>query len=201
MVQTTALNAEGRGFKIRPSRNYSILACALPLQKVALHQSSVLCCPCPVILFYFILACSLPLQKVALHQSSNFLTPLLSLFTHSILFYSILGCTLPLQGVALHQCSNSLCPLLSLFSHSILFYSILFNSRLCPSTAGSSPPPVLQLPQSFAVLVQSWRSRTSDFEFCGVWNGLPQLAHSHAQSSATKTSVDLLSWARQSQWE
>ena len=30
----------------------------------------------------------------------------------------------------------------------------------------------------------------------GVWNGLPRLAHSHAQSSATKTSVDLLSWAR-----
>ena len=29
----------------------------------------------------------------------------------------------------------------------------------------------------------------------GVWNGLPRLAHSHAQSSATKTSVDLLSWA------
>ena len=35
----------------------------------------------------------------------------------------------------------------------------------------------------------------------GVWNGLPRLAHSHAQSSATKTSADLLSWARQSQWE
>ena len=35
----------------------------------------------------------------------------------------------------------------------------------------------------------------------GVWNGLPWLAHSHAQSSATKTTVDLLSWARRSQWE
>ena len=35
----------------------------------------------------------------------------------------------------------------------------------------------------------------------GVWTGLPWLAHSHAQSSATKTSVDLLSWARRSQWE
>ena len=35
----------------------------------------------------------------------------------------------------------------------------------------------------------------------GVWNGLPRLAHSHVQSSATKTSVDLLSWARRSQWE
>ena len=34
-----------------------------------------------------------------------------------------------------------------------------------------------------------------------VWNGLPRLAHSHAQSSAAKTSVDLLSWARRSQWE
>ena len=33
----------------------------------------------------------------------------------------------------------------------------------------------------------------------GVWNGLPRLAHSHAQSSATKTSVDLLSWAHWSQ--
>ena len=31
--------------------------------------------------------------------------------------------------------------------------------------------------------------------------GCPRLAHSHAQSSATKTSVDLLSWARRSQWE
>ena len=30
----------------------------------------------------------------------------------------------------------------------------------------------------------------------GAWNGLPRLAHSHAQSLATKTSVDLLSWAR-----
>ena len=36
---------------------------------------------------------------------------------------------------------------------------------------------------------------------CGVWNGLPRLAHSHAQSSATKISVDLLSWAHRSQWE
>ena len=35
----------------------------------------------------------------------------------------------------------------------------------------------------------------------GVWNGLPRQAHSHAQSSVTKTSVDLLSWARRSQWE
>ena len=26
----------------------------------------------------------------------------------------------------------------------------------------------------------------------GVWNGLPRLEHSHAQSSASKTSVDLL---------
>ena len=34
-----------------------------------------------------------------------------------------------------------------------------------------------------------------------VWNGLPRLAHSHAQSSATKTSMHLLSWARRSQWE
>ena len=30
----------------------------------------------------------------------------------------------------------------------------------------------------------------------GVWNGLPRLAYSHAQSS-----VDLLFWARRSQWE
>ena len=36
---------------------------------------------------------------------------------------------------------------------------------------------------------------------CKTWNGLPRLAHSHAQSSAAKTSVDLLSWARRSQWE
>ena len=35
----------------------------------------------------------------------------------------------------------------------------------------------------------------------GVLNGLPRLAHSHAQSPVTKTSVDLLSWARRSQWE
>ena len=35
----------------------------------------------------------------------------------------------------------------------------------------------------------------------GVWSGLPRLAHSHAQSSASKTSVDLLSWACRSQWE
>ena len=35
----------------------------------------------------------------------------------------------------------------------------------------------------------------------GVWNGLPRLAHSHAQSSATRTSVDVLSWARRSQRE
>ena len=34
-----------------------------------------------------------------------------------------------------------------------------------------------------------------------VWNGLPRLAHSHTQSLATKTSEDLLSWARPSQWE
>ena len=34
-----------------------------------------------------------------------------------------------------------------------------------------------------------------------VWNGLPRLAHSHAQSSATNISVDLLSSARRSQWE
>ena len=31
--------------------------------------------------------------------------------------------------------------------------------------------------------------------------GLPRLAHSHAQPSATKTSVDLLSWAHRSQRE
>ena len=35
----------------------------------------------------------------------------------------------------------------------------------------------------------------------GVSNGLPRLAHSHAQSLATKISVDLLSWAHRSQWE
>ena len=34
-----------------------------------------------------------------------------------------------------------------------------------------------------------------------VRNGLPRLAHSHAQFLATQTSVDLLSWARRSQWE
>ena len=34
-----------------------------------------------------------------------------------------------------------------------VFYSVLFYSRLCPSTAGSSPPPVLQLSLSFAILV------------------------------------------------
>ena len=32
-------------------------------------------------------------------------------------------------------------------------------------------------------------------------HALPRLAHSHAQSSATKTFVDLLPWARRSQWE
>ena len=35
----------------------------------------------------------------------------------------------------------------------------------------------------------------------GVWNGLPQLAHSHAQSLAAKTSVDLPPWAGWSLWE
>ena len=33
----------------------------------------------------------------------------------------------------------------------------------------------------------------------GVWNGLSRLPHSHAQSSASKTSVDLLPWACRSQ--
>ena len=31
--------------------------------------------------------------------------------------------------------------------------------------------------------------------------GCPRLAQSHAQSLATKTSVDLLSWAHRSHWE
>ena len=35
----------------------------------------------------------------------------------------------------------------------------------------------------------------------GVWNGLPWLAHSHAQSLAAKTSVDLLPWTCPSLWE
>ena len=35
----------------------------------------------------------------------------------------------------------------------------------------------------------------------GVWNGLPRLTHSHAPSSGAETSVDLLSWARRSQWQ
>ena len=34
-----------------------------------------------------------------------------------------------------------------------------------------------------------------------VWNGLPLLAHSHAVTSATKISVDLVSWACRSQRE
>ena len=34
-----------------------------------------------------------------------------------------------------------------------------------------------------------------------VWNGLPRLAHSCAQSSATKTSVDPLPSVCRSQWE
>ena len=40
----------------------------------------------------------------------------------------------------------------SILFYSILFYSILFYSILCPSIAGSSPQPVLQLSLPFAVL-------------------------------------------------
>ena len=35
----------------------------------------------------------------------------------------------------------------------------------------------------------------------GIWNGLPRLAHSNAQFSAAKTSVDLLPWECRSLWE
>ena len=35
----------------------------------------------------------------------------------------------------------------------------------------------------------------------GTWDGLPWLAHSHAQSSIAKISVDLLSWPYRSQWK
>ena len=35
----------------------------------------------------------------------------------------------------------------------------------------------------------------------GAWNGLPQPVHSHAQSQAVKTFVDVLPWAWRSLWE